>query len=221
MYLAAVMKRTAAKKKSFTDLLMRWHEETNKRVLPWKKENDPYKIWLSEIILQQTRVEQGTPYYHRFVEQYPTILQLAKADDEEVYRLWQGLGYYNRCKNLLYTARYIVTHYEGKFPENYEDILQLKGIGAYTAAAIASFAFGKAHAVVDGNVVRVLARFFGIQDPVDVNQTKKSIEKLANELIPTKQRGVYSQAIMDLGATVCKPQLPQCDNCMLAKDCDA
>src|SRR3954452_10549022 len=151
----------------FTCQLIQWHKEENTRFLPWKGEEDPYKIWLSEIILQQTRAEQGLPYYQAFVQKYPTIADLAQAPDTEVFKLWEGLGYYSRCKNLLYTARYIVNELGGKFPESYDDILSLKGIGPYTAAAISSFSYNLPHAVVDGNVFRVLARCFGIYTSTD------------------------------------------------------
>jgi len=162
----------------FTQLLMQWHKKDNKRAMPWKGEKDPYKIWLSEIILQQTRVEQGWAYYERFIVKYPTVFDLAKAKDEEAFKLWEGLGYYNRCKNLLVTARTIVQNYKGKFPSAYDDIVALKGIGPYTAAAIASFAFNLPYAVVDGNVFRVLSRFFGIDTAIDSNDGKKNLPNL-------------------------------------------
>ena len=200
---------------------MQWHHEDNLRALPWKQENDPYKIWLSEIILQQTRAEQGLPYYLKFIENYPTIKELAAANDEEVFRLWQGLGYYNRCKNLLTTARFIAKKLNGKFPTTFVEILQLKGVGIYTAAAIASFAFNLPHAVVDGNVNRVLSRFFGIDIPFDTTGGKKYFAQLAQELLDTKNSAAYNQAIMDLGATVCKPKNPKCTNCLLQKNCFA
>ena len=152
---------------------MRWNQEQNNRSMPWKGEKDPYKIWLSEIILQQTRVEQGMAYYQRFISIFPTVQQLAKAPEKKVFKLWEGLGYYTRCKNLIATARFISDEKEGKFPGKYEDIVALKGIGPYTAAAIASFAFDLPHAVVDGNVFRVLARFFGIATAIDSTAGKK------------------------------------------------
>src|SRR4051812_8577969 len=151
----------------FTCQLMDWHLGENTRSLPWKGEQDPYKIWLSEVILQQTRAEQGLPYYQAFILKYPTIVDLAQAPDTEVFKLWEGLGYYSRCRNLLSAARFIVNELSGKFPDNYEDILSLKGVGPYTAAAIGSFAYNLPHAVVDGNVFRVLARCFGIYTPTD------------------------------------------------------
>ena len=189
--------------------------------MPWKGEKDPYKIWLSEIILQQTRVEQGLNYYNNFIHQYPTIIDLANAEDEKVFKLWEGLGYYSRCKNLLATARLIAKNYNGIFPSNYEDILNLKGVGPYTAAAIASFAFNLPYAVVDGNVQRVLSRYFAINTPIDSTDGKKIYQLLANELLDKQNPAIYNQAIMDFGATICKPQLPLCEHCVLNKDCQA
>lgn len=208
-------------KKYFTRYLMQWHLHDNVRELPWKKETDPYRIWLSEIIMQQTRVEQGMPYYEKFIAHYSSIKKLASAADTEVYRLWQGLGYYNRCKNLLETARFIAYELNGKFPETYEEILKLKGIGNYTAAAIASFAYRLPYAVVDGNVQRVLARFFGIETPVDSTQGKKYFQALAQELIDKEQPHLYNQAIMDFGAVVCRPVAPLCSKCVLQGKCFA
>ena len=205
----------------FTKSLTAWHATTNNRSLPWKSEKDPYKIWLSEVILQQTRALQGLPYYLRFTEAYPTIQDMAATDDELAFRLWQGLGYYNRCKNMLATARYITGELGGSFPTGYEELLQLKGIGPYTAAAIASFAFGLPHAVVDGNVYRVLARYFGIDIPFDTTDGKKAFSSLAQELLDKKDSAGYNQAIMDLGATICTPRNPLCDQCPLQKKCIA
>ena len=189
--------------------------------MPWKHEKDPYKIWLSEIILQQTRVEQGREYYNRFVHAYPTVEQLAVAKDDDVYKLWEGLGYYSRCKNLLHTAREIVNKYAGVFPKTYEEIIQLKGIGPYTAAAIASFAFQLPYAVLDGNVMRILSRYFGISTAIDSTEGKKELATLANSLLDTDAPGIYNQAIMDFGATICKPKQPVCTNCLLAENCTA
>ncbi len=200
---------------------MQWHKKSNRREMPWKGEKDPYKIWLSEIILQQTRVEQGWNYYERFIKKYPTIQQLAKAKDEEVFKLWEGLGYYNRCKNLLITARFISKELNGKFPNNYDKIILLKGIGPYTAAAISSFAFNLPYAVVDGNVFRVLSRVFGIETAIDSNEGKKEFTKLADEVLDKKNAGEYNQAIMDFGATICKPVSPSCSSCVLQKNCNA
>ncbi len=207
--------------KKFTRLLLQWNREQNDREMPWKGEKDPYKIWLSEIILQQTRVEQGLAYYNKFVKTFPDIHRLAKAKDEKVFKLWEGLGYYSRCRNLLTTARYISKERNGGFPETYEEIKSLKGIGPYTAAAISSFAFNRAHAVVDGNVFRVLARVFGVDKPIDSTEGKKYFTTLAASLLDTTQPGIYNQAIMDFGAVVCKPVSPLCQNCVFKKDCSA
>jgi len=209
------------KKKQFSTLLLKWNTELNTRKMPWKGEKDPYKIWLSEIILQQTRVEQGLNYYNNFISTFPDIHQLANAKDEKIFKLWEGLGYYTRCRNLIATARYISKDLKGKFPSAYEDILALKGIGPYTAAAISSFAFNLPHAVVDGNVFRVLARVFCVYTPTDSTEGKKQFTLLANELLDTKQPASYNQAIMDFGAVVCKPALPLCTICPLKKICTA
>lgn len=208
-------------KKYFTKQLTEWHATENDRSLPWKSEKNPYKIWLSEVILQQTRALQGLPYYLKFIERYPTVQALANAVDEEAFRLWQGLGYYNRCKNMLATARSVVNDFGGKFPNTYEQLLTLKGIGPYTAAAIASFAFAAPKAVVDGNVYRVLSRYFGIDTPFDTTEGKKQFASLAQELLDVKNSAAYNQAIMDLGATVCTPRNSQCENCPIQKKCIA
>ena len=205
----------------FREQLLLWNRTENDRDMPWKGEKDPYKIWLSEIILQQTRVEQGLAYYERFIKKYPDVVSLANADDQAVFKLWEGLGYYSRCRNLLASARTIATNPGGKFPETYENILQLKGVGAYTASAIASFAFGLPHAVVDGNVQRVLARFFGLETPIDSTAGKKIFAELAQQLLDKHDPAGYNQAIMDFGAMVCKPQLPLCVSCVLKEKCDA
>ncbi|WP_439504554.1 A/G-specific adenine glycosylase [Sediminibacterium sp.] len=205
----------------FTQQLMSWNKVKNKRKMPWKGEKDPYKIWLSEVILQQTRVEQGLDYYNKFIQYFPTIIALAEAKEEQVFKLWEGLGYYSRCRNLLHTARFIVFELEGKFPTEYEAILKLKGVGPYTAAAISSFAFNLPYAVVDGNVFRVIARYLGIDTPIDTLEGKKQFTALAQQLLDHNQPGRYNQAIMDFGATVCKPALPNCSNCMLATHCHA
>jgi A/G-specific adenine glycosylase len=205
----------------FTEKLLEWNREMNTRNMPWKGEKNPYRIWLSEIILQQTRVEQGWPYYERFIENYPTVKKLAAAPEEEVFRLWQGLGYYARCKNMLAAAREITNLYQGKFPDQYEQIKALKGIGPYTAAAIASFAFNLPYAVLDGNVFRVLSRFFGIETPIDSTTGRKQFDTLAQELLPDGASSEYNQSIMDFGAVVCKPQQPLCTDCPLCKKCVA
>ena len=205
----------------FTRKLLQWNRSQNRREMPWKGEKDPYRIWLSEIILQQTRVEQGLGYYRRFITQYPDIHQLAAAPAEQVYKLWEGLGYYTRCKNLLHTAKRISAEMQGNFPRNYEEILQLKGVGPYTAAAISSFAYELPYAVLDGNVFRVLARYFGISEPVNSPAGRKIFESLATDLLDRKKPSVYNQAIMDFGATVCKPLSPGCTACTLRHGCHA
>ncbi|MFT3826725.1 MAG: A/G-specific adenine glycosylase [Chitinophagaceae bacterium] len=205
----------------FTPKLLQWNAHQNSRDMPWKGEKDPYKIWLSEIMLQQTRVEQGWKYYENFITEFPTIHDLAAASDEKVFKMWEGLGYYTRCKNLLATARTISLEYNGKFPDNYEAIKKLKGIGPYTAAAIASFAFNEAQAVVDGNVQRVLSRYFGISTPIDTTAGKKLYQELAQALLDKSQPGLYNQAIMDFGAVICKPQNPLCAECIQQEECEA
>ena len=208
-------------KKYFAKQLLKWSKVENDRPMPWKGEKDPYKIWLSEIILQQTRVEQGWAYYNRFISTFPDVKKLAKAPEEKVFKLWEGLGYYTRCKNLIATAKFIANKKKGVFPDNYDEILSLKGVGPYTAAAIASFAFNLPHAVVDGNVFRVLSRFFGINTATDTTTGKKIFTALAEELLEKKQAGIYNQAIMDFGAIICKPQNPLCAICPLKSKCVA
>lgn len=207
--------------KSFSARLLRWNKEQNKRQMPWKGEKDPYKIWLSEIILQQTRVEQGLKYYNDFIRTFPDIHKLARAPETKVFKLWEGLGYYSRCRNLIASAKYISSVLKGKFPSTYEDIKSLKGVGPYTAAAIASFAYNLPFAVVDGNVFRVLARVFGISKPIDSAEGKKYFTKLAEKLLNKKQPGIYNQAIMDFGAMICKPAAPLCSTCVFKKQCIA
>lgn len=201
--------------------LLKWNAVDNQRKMPWKGIKDPYKIWLSEIILQQTRVEQGLGYYEQFIRNYPTVSKLAAAPEEKIFKLWEGLGYYSRCRNLIATARFIAAERKGKFPDSYEEILKLKGVGPYTAAAIASFAFDLPHAVVDGNVFRVISRVFGIEKAIDSTEGKKYFNQLANDLLDKSSAGSYNQAIMDFGATVCKPQSPLCNKCPFKKKCIA
>ena len=205
----------------FRALLLLWNCHQNTRKMPWKGEKDPYKIWLSEIILQQTRVEQGWKYYEKFIAIFPDINKLATAKNEKIYKLWEGLGYYSRCKNLIETARFISKKLNGKFPDKFEDILSLKGVGNYTASAIASFAYNLPYAVVDGNVFRVLSRVFGIRKPIDSTEGKKFFSQLAFELLDKKKPGIYNQALMDFGAIICKPQNPGCNNCVLKSHCFA
>jgi A/G-specific adenine glycosylase len=204
----------------FSEILLKWNRENNKRQMPWKGEKDPYKIWLSEIILQQTRVEQGLNYYRRFISAFPTIHKLANAPDKKIYKLWEGLGYYSRCAHLIKTAGYISRDLNGQFPDKYEEIKKLKGVGPYTAAAIASFAFNEPYAVLDGNVFRVLSRIFGIDKPIDSTEGKKIFNQLANELLDKRKAASYNQAIMDFGATVCK-LIPVCQQCPFNKYCKA
>ncbi len=216
------------KKLFFTLNLLRWHA-SHHRPLPWKGEKNPYLIWLSEIILQQTRVEQGLPYFEKFKEKYPAVHDLAGAPEDEVMKMWEGLGYYSRARNLHAAAKFIANELGGKFPDSYDGIRALKGVGDYTAAAIASFAFDLPHAVVDGNVYRVLSRYFGIEEPVDTTAGKKLFAKLAQELLELAVRspqstalpGEYNQAIMDFGAGHCTPASPKCPDCPMQPHCEA
>lgn len=200
--------------------LIQWYEQ-NKRDLPWRNTRNPYFIWLSEVILQQTRVEQGLPYYERYAQNYPTIFDLANAPADEVMKLWQGLGYYSRAINMHHTSQIIANEHNGKFPDNYNGLIQLKGIGPYTAAAIASFAFDEPKAVVDGNVFRVLARVFAENTPINSTEGKKLFASLAQEILAHTQAAAHNQAMMELGATVCKPINPLCNNCPLQLRCMA
>ena len=199
---------------------MHWNRHSNTRIMPWKGEKDPYKIWLSEIILQQTRVEQGLKYYERFISNFPNINRLATAKEEKVYKLWEGLGYYSRCKNLIETARFISKKLNGNFPDTFEDILGLKGVGHYTASAIASFAYDLPYAVVDGNVFRVLSRILGIKKPIDATEGKRLFSQIAFEMLNKKEPGLYNQALMDFGAVICKPY-PLCNICFFKDHCFA
>ena len=207
-------------KRFFTSALLSWNENENKRDMPWKNEKDPYKVWISEIILQQTRVNQGLEYYNRFIAKYPNVQSIAAAPESDVFKMWEGLGYYTRCRNIIASAKYITNDLKGKFPDTYNTILELKGIGNYTASAISSFAFNLAYAVVDGNVFRVLSRYFGVKIPVDTPEGKIFFNKLANKLLDKHNPGIYNQAIMDFGATICKP-LPLCKICPLNSKCFA
>ncbi len=204
---------------AFSNQIISWYKQ-NKRDLPWRNTVDPYFIWLSEVILQQTRVLQGLPYYDKFVSTYPTVRHLAKADEMEVLKLWQGLGYYSRARNLLKTARHVSEFLENKFPLTYNELIELPGIGPYTAAAIASFANNERVAVVDGNVYRVLSRVFGISTPIDSTDGKKEFQQLATELMGN-EAALHNQAIMEFGATVCKPKQPSCEDCVLRTTCFA
>ncbi|SDF23011.1 A/G-specific DNA-adenine glycosylase [Dyadobacter soli] len=204
----------------FNRRLKSWYLE-NHRPLPWRETKDPYKIWLSEVILQQTRVAQGLPYYERFTEQYPTVFDLAAADERDVLRLWQGLGYYSRARNMHFTARQVVADHNGKFPESSEKLLKLKGLGQYTAAAIASFAFDEAVPAIDGNVYRVMARIFGIQSDMLSNEGKKEFWALGRKVISQEDPATYNQAMIEFGALQCVPASPNCTVCIFNDRCFA
>ena len=204
----------------FSNQILSWYR-IHKRDLPWRKTKNPYKIWLSEIILQQTKVEQGLPYFVDFIREFPTVQDLANADEEEVLKLWQGLGYYSRARNLLYTAQFIANKMKGVFPCEYSELIKLKGIGEYTAAAISSFAFNLPYAVLDGNVIRVLSRYFAIKTPYDTIKGKRVFQDLANQLLIKKDSSNYNQSIMEFGALHCKPKSPNCFDCILNYSCKA
>lgn len=205
---------------NFTNLLIEWYLQ-KKRDLPWRNTTNPYPIWLSEIILQQTRVAQGMPYFYAFLESFPTVKELARADEQQVLKLWQGLGYYSRARNLHQTAQYIANELEGVFPNSYAGLIQLKGIGEYTAAAIASFAYNEPVPVVDGNVFRVVSRYFGIESDINTGKTKKEFTALAAELLSKEQPALFNQAIMEFGAMHCTPKNPDCENCIFNSSCVA
>lgn len=205
---------------NFSKILTYWYS-VNKRDLPWRNTKDPYFIWLSEIILQQTQIKQGLPYYDSFISKFPTVFDLAAADEGEVLKLWQGLGYYSRARNLHHTAKVVAKELNGIFPKTYKDLIKLKGIGDYTASAIASICFNEPTAVVDGNVYRVLSRYFGIDTPINSTQGIKEFKSLATPLVDTNNPGDYNQAIMEFGATQCKPQNPDCEVCPLNDGCVA
>lgn len=205
---------------NFTNLLIEWYLQ-KKRDLPWRNTTNPYPIWLSEIILQQTRVAQGMPYFYAFLESFPTVKELARADEQQVLKLWQGLGYYSRARNLHQTAQYIANELDGVFPNSYAGLIQLKGIGEYTAAAIASFAYNEPVPVVDGNVFRVVSRYFGIESDISTGKTKKEFTALAAELLSKEQPALFNQAIMEFGATHCTPKNPDCENCIFNSSCVA
>lgn len=202
----------------FSNKLVTWYLQ-NKRNLPWRINRNPYYVWLSEIILQQTRVDQGLPYFLTFIDAFPTVFDLANAQENQVLKLWQGLGYYSRARNLHNTAKIISTNYNGVFPKTYNELIKLKGIGDYTASAISSICFDESRAVVDGNVYRVLARYFNLDTPINSTKGIKEFKQLAQTLLPVSNIGDYNQAVMELGAVVCKPQSPNCSDCPLNDSC--
>ncbi len=205
---------------NFTKKILLWYTE-NKRSLPWLETNDAYKIWLSEIILQQTQVQQGTPYYLQFIKKYPTVFKLAAAPADEVMKLWEGLGYYSRARNLHFAAKTIVEKYNGVFPNTYNELISLKGIGNYTASAILSYAFSKPYAAVDSNMIRIITRYFGMYDDINSAEGKLKIESRAQQLLDKNQPGIFNQAMMDFGSLICKPKNPNCLICPVNKACVA
>jgi A/G-specific adenine glycosylase len=205
---------------NFYDLITRWYL-INKRDLPWRNTNNPYAIWLSEIMLQQTRVAQGLPYFERFIAAFPTVFDLANANEEQVLKLWQGLGYYSRARNMHKTAQIVANDYNGIFPSSYTELLKLKGIGEYTAAAIASFSFDEKVAVVDGNVFRVISRYLNIETDISSATAKKAFAAIANELMENRDSALFNQAIMEFGALQCVPKNPNCSDCVLNHSCAA
>lgn len=204
----------------FSKEIIKWYLE-NKRDLPWRNTKNPYFIWISEVILQQTRVNQGRNYYDKFSNMFPDIFSLAEANEDKILKTWQGLGYYSRARNMHKAAKQIVQEHEGKFPDSYDTIIKLKGIGEYTASAIASIAYNHPHAVVDGNVYRVLSRIYNIETPINTTKGKKEFYALANEILDKKNPGIHNQAMMELGAMICTPQKPSCNNCCVQKYCYA
>uniref|UniRef100_UPI00356559AD A/G-specific adenine glycosylase n=1 Tax=Muriicola sp. TaxID=2020856 RepID=UPI00356559AD len=202
----------------FSKTILEWYSE-NKRDLPWRGSKDPYKIWLSEVILQQTRIAQGLPYYLKFIKVYPAVSDLASASETEVLKLWQGLGYYSRARNMHAAARMVMDEFSGKFPSVYKDLIRLKGVGDYTASAIASICSGEPTPVVDGNVYRVLARYFGVEIPINSSRGIKYFKQLAKEVMEPAEIGEYNQAVMEFGALQCKPQNPDCGTCPLNTGC--
>lgn len=203
-----------------SEKIIRWYHQ-NKRELPWRQTRNPYFIWLSEIILQQTRIDQGLPYYLAFVEKFPTVFILANSEESDVLRTWQGLGYYSRARNLHQTAKYVVNQYDGVFPSDYSGLLKLKGIGPYTAAAIASISYNEPRAVVDGNVYRVLSRLYEIQTPINSSLGIKQFSELAQSLVSVTNTGDYNQGLMEIGANICTPRNPNCQSCPVESSCKA
>lgn len=214
------MRTNTSETASIVQTLMAWYQD-NKRDLPWREDPVPYKVWLSEIILQQTRVEQGLPYFHRFVDQFPDVIALAIAKEDDVLKLWQGLGYYSRARNLHKAAKIITQTLHGVFPNRYDELIKLPGVGSYTAAAIASIAFNESKAVVDGNVIRVITRLFGIVEPADDKSTLSKIQKISSELLLNQNPSDFNQAMMEFGALQCIPRNPDCSQCPLRASCIA
>ena len=204
----------------FQNNLLAWYDE-HKREMPWRDCGDPYKIWISEIMLQQTRVDQATPYFKHFMERFPTVYDLAEADQQDVLKVWEGLGYYRRARHLHDASKLVIEEFDGKVPDTWHEINELKGVGPYTASAVLSIAYQKKHAVVDGNVIRVLSRYFGIEDDVRSTKTKNTIQDYADDLISDERPGDFNQAVMELGATVCTPSNPDCEECPLQANCVA
>jgi len=206
--------------KDFRSRLLAWYDK-NKRDMPWRDCHDPYQTWISEIMLQQTRVDQATPYFERFMERFPDVYALAEADQQDVLKVWEGLGYYSRARNMHHAAKTVVDKFKGKIPDTEKDILELKGVGPYTASAVLSIAFSKPHAVVDGNVLRVLTRYLGIEDDIRSAATKNAIQEAADELLDKNRPGDFNQAVMELGATLCTPSNPDCRECPVSAGCVA
>ena len=201
-------------------LILKWYD-INKRDLPWRQTKNPYNIWISEIILQQTRMEQGIYYYNRFISKFPDLKTLANSDEKDVLLLWQGLGYYSRARNLHYTSKYLFNQLNSEFPETYDGLIKLKGIGDYTASAISSICFEKAQPVLDGNVFRIISRVYEINNPIDLNSSRKVFKEKAKEMMPNERFGDYNQSLMDFGSIICKPIKPLCSSCVISKICSA
>tara|TARA_B100000900_G_scaffold181937_1_gene154344 strand:- start:4790 stop:5833 length:1044 start_codon:yes stop_codon:yes gene_type:complete len=201
-------------------LILKWYD-INKRDLPWRQTKNPYNIWISEIILQQTRMEQGIYYYNRFISKFPNLKTLANSDEKDVLLLWQGLGYYSRARNLHYTSKYLFNQLNSEFPETYDELIKLKGIGDYTASAISSICFEKAQPVLDGNVFRIISRVYEINNPIDLNSSRKVFKEKAKEMMPNERFGDYNQSLMDFGSIICKPIKPLCSSCVISKICSA
>ncbi|MCU0371008.1 MAG: A/G-specific adenine glycosylase, partial [Bacteroidales bacterium] len=207
-------------KRDFSHLIICWYE-ANKRDLPWRHTTDPYRIWVSEIILQQTRVGQGLSYYQRFIDRYPDVGSLAMAEEEDVMKLWQGLGYYSRARNMHQAAQIIAGSNQAGFPASYAELKKIKGVGDYTASAVSSIAYGEPQPVVDGNVLRVMARYAGIREPVNTTTAKKKVREILAGMIDPLKPGIFNQAVMELGAVICKPRQPLCGQCPVIQDCYA